>query len=170
MFVARYTGLKPVKRWSLRAAYVGATLSIALATLLTEPALAHLDVRPGIVQAGTAVDLLVELPRLRPGPRPFGLEIEADGLRVLSTKLVDAVGADTLWTARVRVDSDPGTLAVALRALYADGRSVEVDYSLVVLGDEPASGFAWWWAVLAAAAAVGVGAIVLLVARRRGAT
>jgi hypothetical protein len=167
VFLAGYTGPKPVKRWSLRAAYVGATLSTVLATLPVEPARAHLDVRPGIVQAGAAVDLLVELPRLRPGPRPVGLEIEAAGLQVLSTRLVDAVGADTLWTARVRVDSQPGTLLVVLRAVYADGRSVEVDDSLVVLGDEEGSGFAWWLVALAAAAAVGLGALVLVVARRR---
>jgi hypothetical protein len=167
VLVARYTGLKPVKRWSLRAAYVGATLATALATLLPEPAHAHLDVRPGIVQAGTAVELLVELPRLRPGRRPVGLELEADGLEVLSTRLVDAVRTETLWAARVRVDSEPGTLPVVLRAIYSDGRSVDVNASLVVLGDEEESGFAWWKATLAAAVAVGLGGALLVVARRR---
>ena len=168
MFVARYTGLKPVKRWSLRAAYVGATLSIALATLSAEPAHAHLDLRPGLVQSGTALDLTVELPRLRPGGRPARLELEGDGLEVLSTRLVDGVGADTLWNVRVRVDSEPGTLPVVLRAVYADGRSVEVRTSLVVLGDEEEPGFGWWTPALAAAGAVGLAAAVLIVARRRG--
>src|SRR5687768_3770184 len=98
MFLAVYTGPKPVKRWSLRAAYVGATLAATFAALATEPAHAHLDVRPGVVRAGQPVELLVELPRLRPGPRPIALELEADGLEVLSTRLVDPVGGETLWT------------------------------------------------------------------------
>jgi hypothetical protein len=155
-----------VKRSSLRAAYVGATLSTALAGLLTEPASAHLDVRPGIVQAGAAVDLLVELPRLRPGPRPVALELEADGLEVMSTRIVGAAGGDTLWTARIRVTSDPGTLPILLRAVYPDGRSVEVDESLVVLGDEE-GGLAWRTAAIAVALAAGLAVAVLLLARRR---
>jgi hypothetical protein len=137
-----------------------------LASLLTEPASAHLDVRPRIVEAGAAVDLLVELPRLRPGPRPVALELEADGLDVMSTRLIDTVGGDTLWTARIRVRADAGTLPIVLRAVYADGRSVEADESLVVLGAEESS-FAWGIVALAVTGAVGLAGAALLLVRRR---
>ena len=164
-----YTGLKPVKRWSLRAAYVGATLATSYGLLTTEPAYAHLDVRPGVVTAGQAVDLVVELPSLRPGPNPVALEVEGEGLAVLSTRLVDAVGGDTLWTARVRADSDPGKLPLVLRAVYADGRSVEVGQALVVVpGEETVEdGFPWVAAVVGVTAATALAAAAFLLARRR---
>jgi hypothetical protein len=140
-----------------------------LAVSAVEPAYAHLDVRPGVVEAGRAVDLLVELPSLRPGSNPVALEVEGEGLEVLSTRLVDAVGGDTLWTARVRVDSDPGQLPLLLRAVYADGRSVEVGQALVVLpGEEESSdSFPWLAAVLVVAAAIALAVATLLLARRR---
>ena len=133
-----------------------------------EPAYAHLDVRPGIVEAGPAVDLVVELPSLRPGPNPVALEVEGEGLEVLSTRLVKAVGGDTLWSARVRVDSEPGPLPLLLRAVYADGRSVEVGQALVVLpGEESSDPFPWPAAVLVVAAAIALAVATLLLARRR---
>jgi hypothetical protein len=121
------------------------------------------------VESGRVVELLVELPRLRAGPRPTALELEADGLEVLSTRLVDAVGAETLWAARVRVDADAGSVPVVLRAVYADGRSVEVDETLVVVPglDEPGGGAPWGLVAAGAAAAVALAGAVLLLARRR---
>ena len=158
-----------MNRWSLRAAYVGATVAVVLAALSAEPAHAHLDVRPGVVESGRAVDLLVELPRLRAGALPAALELEADGLEVLSTRLVDSVRGDTLWNARVRVESEAGTLPLVLRAVFADGRSVEVDHSLVVLPGPAEEGGFPWVAVLVgvAAAAALTGAAFLLLVRRR---
>ena len=138
-----------------------------MAILPTEPARAHLDVRPGLVEAGTPVDLLVELPGLRPGERPTALELEGDGLEVLSTRLVDAVAGDTVWRVRIRVDTDPGTLRVVFRAVYADGRSAEASTSLVVLDDVEESELAWGTIALAVVAAACLGAAVLLLIRRR---
>ncbi len=157
-----------MKRWSLRAAYVGATLATALATLTTEPAFAHLDVRPGFVTAGRPVELLVELPALRPGPGPIALEVEADGLEVLSTQLVDTVASETLWNVLVRVEADPGNLPLVLRAVYADGRSVEVDEAVIVLPrEEEEDGFPWVIVLLAVTSAGAFAGAALLVARRR---
>jgi hypothetical protein len=167
LFVAVYTRLKPVKRWSLRAAYLAATLATPLAALSAEPAQAHLDVRPGVVEAGQTLDLLVELPRLRPGRRPVALELEADGLDVASTRLVSAVGGDTRWRARVHVDAEPGSVTLLLRALYADARSVEVEQTLVVLPREDADAFPWATVVVTGAAALALAAGLLLLARRR---
>ena len=140
-----------------------------MAALSAEPARAHLDVRPGVVVSGRAVDLLVELPRVRAGALPVELELEADGLEVLSTRLVDAVRGDTLWSARVRVESKPGTLPLVLRAVFADGRSVEVDHSLVVLPDPGDEGAFPWVAVLIGVAGVGAltAAAFLFLTRRR---
>jgi hypothetical protein len=138
-----------------------------LAALTTEPARAHLDVRPGFVPAGRAVELLIELPRLRPGPAPTALEVEAEGLETLSTRLVDAIGVETLWAARVRVDAAPGNLPLVLRAVYADGRSVEVDETVIVLPGEEEDGFPWVTAVLAVASAGALAGAGLLLARRR---
>jgi hypothetical protein len=169
LFLAGYTSPKPMNRWSLRAAYVGATVAIVLAAASGEPAHAHLDVRPGVVRSGEAVDLLVELPRLRAGALPVGLELEAEGLEVESTRLVDAVRGDTLWTARVRVDSEAGTLPLVLRAIFADGRSVEVDHPLVVLpGPREEDAFPWVGVLVGIAAAAALTAAALLfLARRR---
>ena len=158
-----------MNRWSLRAAYAGATVAVALAALSVEPAHAHLDVRPGVVQSGEVVDLRVELPRLRPDALPVSLELEGDGLEVLSTRLIDAVDGDTLWTARIRVDAAPGNLPLVLRAVFADGRSAQVDHSLLVLPGRPDGGGIPWVAVLLGitAAAALTGAAFLLLARRR---
>ena len=125
--------------------------------------------RPGIVRAGRAVELVVELPRLRAGADPVALELEATGLEVLSTRLVDTVAGDTLWNARVRVDSDPGNLPLVLRAVYRDGRSVEVGQALVVLPAEEAGadGLPWLAAVLVLATAIALAVGTLVVARRR---
>jgi hypothetical protein len=56
-----------------------------------------------------------------------------------------------------------------LRAVFADGRSVEVDYSIVVLpGASEEDGFPWVAALLGVGAAAALaGAVFLLLARRR---
>ena len=64
MVLARYTSPKPVKWCSLRPAYVGATLAALLAIVSAEPALAHVDLRPRLVERGAVVDVRVELPQL----------------------------------------------------------------------------------------------------------
>ena len=38
--------------------------------VLAQPALAHLDIRPTLVEQGVVTDVRIELPQLRPGPPP----------------------------------------------------------------------------------------------------
>ena len=60
--------------------------------LLTEPAPAHVDVQPRLVQLGTVTDLRIELPQLRAGAPPERLEVEGEGVTVLASKLEEVVG------------------------------------------------------------------------------
>ena len=100
-----------------------------------KPALGHLDVQPRLLQPGEITELRVELPQLRPGAPPEKLEIEGPGLEVLSTRLQSVVASETRWTARVRADAEtePGVLPLVLRAVYADGESVEVEDAITVV-------------------------------------
>ena len=170
---AGYTSPKPVNRISLHAAYGAATLSTLLTLLATEPALAHVDVRPRLVEQGVATALRVELPQLRAGPAPVRLEVEGAGVAVLASALQGVSGAETVWNVRLRVSAavPPGELPLVLRASFADGESVEVDGSIVVVPPTAAaesSGTFPWLAVAAGvtlALALGVAALVLA---RRG--
>jgi hypothetical protein len=162
-----------VNRIPLHAAFGAATLSTLLALLATEPALAHVDVQPRLVEQGVATLLRVELPQLRAGSPPVRLEIEGDGVTVLAGSLEGVRGAETLWNVRLRVSSavPPGELPLVLRAIFADGESVEVDGAIIVVPPAtaaPASDSFPWLAVAAGvtlALALGVGALVLA---RRG--
>lgn len=156
-----------MKRWSLRAAYVGATLATALATLSAEPALAHIVVRPDLVEQGELAELQIELSPLRPGAPPTSLELEGAGIEVLSTRLEGVVGAETRWLARVRAEAGPGVVPIVLRALYADGRSVEVDQRLTVVPAPKRAGFPWPAALVGVLLAVAFAASAVLLTRRR---
>lgn len=156
-----------MKRWSLRAAYVGATLATALATLTTEAARAHVEVRPSLVEQGAVVALLVELPQLRPDAEPERLELEGAGVTVLSSLRQGGVGEETRWSVRIRVDAEPGPVSLVLRPIYPDGRSVEVDYSLTVVPAGEEAGFPWAAALLGLAGAAGLALAGLLLIRRR---
>ncbi|MGH3072427.1 MAG: hypothetical protein ACRDNB_09210 [Gaiellaceae bacterium] len=131
-----------------------------------EPAYAHVVVQPSLVEQGAVVDLLVELPQLREGSQPARLELDGAGITVLSSRLQGAIGTETRWSLRIRADADPGVVPVVLRAVYRDGRSVEVDQPLTVVPAEESDGFP-------AAAAVGVvllaglAAATLFLVRRR---
>ena len=144
-----------------------------MALLLTEPALAHVDVRPRLVELGQATDLRVELPQLRAGPAPVRLEVEAEGIAVLASELQAVVGAETRWNVRIRVNPavPPGEQLLVLRALFSDGESVEVDGSIVVVPAAGAPDDAFPWLAVAAgvtiALALGISALVLA-RRRRG--
>ena len=63
----------------------------------------------------------------------------------------------------------PGEQLLVLRGLFADGESVEVDGSIVVVpAEEEASGtFPWLAVTVGATIAVALGVSALLVARRR---
>jgi hypothetical protein len=156
-----------MKRLSLRVAYANVTVATALLGLVAEPALAHLDLRPRIVEQGVVSNVHVELPQLRPGAPPERLEVEGDGVEVLSSRLEDTFDTDTFWLVRLRADADPGVVPLVLRAVYADGESVEVDERLTVVpGPEPSS-FPWAGVVAGLLLAVGFAAVSLRLARRK---
>jgi hypothetical protein len=162
-----YTVRKPVNRWSLRSAYASATLA-ALATIVSvQPAAAHLDIRPSLVEQGAVTDVRVELPQLRPGAPPRRLEVEGDGIEVLSADLQGTSGSDTVWNVRLRATAEPGVVPIVLRAVYADGRSVEVDQQLTVVPGPERSGFPWAGVLAGAFLAVAFAALSLRLARRK---
>jgi hypothetical protein len=166
LVLARYTSPKPVNRWSLRPAYVGATLAALLAVVSVQPALAHGDLRPALVEGGAVVDVRVELPRLRPGDPPERLELEAPGVEVLSVRRLPA-GPETAWSVRLRAKGAPGVVPVVLRAVYADGQSVAVDQRLTVVPAAEESGFPWPAVVVGAFLAVAFAVAGLFLARRK---
>jgi hypothetical protein len=142
-----------------------------LAVLLTAPALAHVDVRPRLVQLGQATDLRIELPQLHAGPAPVRLEVEAEGVAVLASELQAVVGAETRWNVRVRVSTavPPGEHLLVLRALFSDGESVEVDGSIVVVpaAEEADAAFPWLAVAAGVTIALALGVSALVLARRR---
>jgi hypothetical protein len=136
--------------------------------LLAEPSLAHVDVRPRLVEQGVTTALRVELPRLRAGAGPVRLEIDGDGVIVLAGSLGGLVRGETVWNGQVRVDAEPGVLPVMLRAIYADGRSVEVDATLTVVPPEQQeSAFPWPVVIVGVLLAVSLAVGLLAFARRR---
>lgn len=160
-----------MKRTPLRLAYAAAIVSALLALLLTEPALGHVDVRPRLVEQGTATALRIELPQLRAGPPPVRLEVEGDGVAVLASSLQGVAGAETLWNVRLRVSPavPPGELLLILRALFADGESVEVDGGITVVppAEEASGTFPWLGVAAGITLALAFAVAALLYARRR---
>ena len=126
-----------------------------------------MNVQPRLVESGAVAELVVELPRLRPGAAPERLAVEGRGLDVLSTGLRGVVGPETQWNVRLRVDAEPGTVPVVLRAVYPGGESVVVRNSLTVVPGQEGSSFPW--AAVAAGGALALAAAVgaLVLARRR---
>lgn len=114
-------------------------------------------------------ELRIELPQLRPGPAPERLELESSALEVLSTRRQAIVGVETRWTARIRTEAEPGPLPLVLRAVFADGESVEVeDVITVVPGrSEADDAFPWAGAAVGTLVAVAVAAGALRLARRK---
>jgi hypothetical protein len=151
----------------LRAAYLGVTLATLAFALLPQPAGAHLSVQPRLLEQGTVTDVLVELPRLRPGPPPVRLELEATGLDVLSSRLREVVGSETRWDVRARTDAPPGSMALVLRAGFADGETVDVADTLTIVPPEPAGSFPWTAALAGAALAVALAIAAFVLVRRK---
>ena len=112
-------------------------------------------------------DVRVELPQLRPGAPPQRLEVEGDGIEVLSSRLESTFGSESVWIVRLRADSDPGLVPLVLRATYDDGRSVEVDERLTVVPAPNSSSFPWPGVVAGALLAVAFAAASLRLARRK---
>ena len=116
---------------------------------------------------GETTDVLVELPQLRPGSPPSELEVEGEGIEVRSSRLESTVGSETQWLVRLRADTDPGVVPLVLRAVYGDGRSVEVDERLTVAPAPEASGFPWAGVVGGALLAAGFALLSLHLVRRK---
>jgi hypothetical protein len=156
-----------VKALSLRPAYAGATVLALFGLAPAEPAAAHVDVRPELVQQGEVTELTVELPLLTPGPDLVRLELEGDGIDVLSTrKLPNLPGPEAHWRARVRVDAPVGPAPYVLRSVYADGGSVELRRAFTVVpGDEEP--LPWAYVLAGGAAALVAAAAGLALLRRR---
>ena len=135
--------------------------------MFAQPAAAHLDLRPRLVEQGTVADVRVELPQLRPGGPPLRLELEGPGIEVISIALAATVGVETSWAVRLRATAEPGVVPLVLRAVYADGRSVEVDEELTVLPAPETSGFPWAGVVVGVLLAVAFAIVSLRLARRK---
>lgn len=132
-----------------------------------QPAAAHVNVQPRLLERGAVTELVVELPRLRPGPRPERLIVEGRDLDVLSTRLRGVTGTETRWNVRLRTESAPGTVTLVLRAVYGDGRTVTVRNSLTVIPPDDSGSFPWAAASVGVALALGVAGGALALARRR---
>jgi len=146
-------------------------VSALLALLLTEPALGHVDVQPRLVEQGTATELRIELPQLRAGPPPVRLEVEGDGVAVLSSSLQGFAGAETRWNVRLRVSPavPPGDVPLKLRAVFADGESVELDGAITVVppAGQASGAFPWLGVFAGVTLALAFAVAALLIARRR---
>ena len=79
----------------------------------------------------------------------------------------EPTGPETVWTVRLRAKGPPGETPLVLRAVYADGRSVEVDQSLTVVPAPEGSGFPWPAVVVGSLLAAAFAVVGLLVARRK---
>jgi hypothetical protein len=127
----------------------------------------HLDIRPTLVEQGVVTDIRVELPPLRPGPPPDRLEVEGDGIEVISATLQGTSGSDTVWTVRLRGRRGPRCGADraqgALRRRQVGGGRPAAD------GGTPSrtSGFPWVGVVAAVLLAVAFAALSLRLARRK---
>ena len=156
-----------MKRSPLPAAYVGVTVTALALALSAGPAPAHLNVQPRLIRQETVTDVVVELPRLRAGTPPEQLEVEAPGLEVLSSRLRDIFDGETRWDVRLRAEGPPGTLALVLRAGFADGETVEVDDTLTVVPPEPSDPFPWAAAIVGTSLAVAFATSALFLVRRK---
>lgn len=126
-----------------------------------------MSVQPRLVEQGAVAELQVELPRLRPGGAPERLEVEGAGLELLSSRRTGTAGSETQWAVRLRVESEPGRVALVLRPVYPDGRSVDVEDALTVVPGTESAGFPWLATAVGTFLAVALAGGALLVARRR---
>ena len=127
--------------------------------------------QPRLVEQGAATQLRVELPQLRAGPPPVRLEVEGEGITLLSSKPQRIAGVETVWSVRILVSLSvlPGEVPLMLRAVFADGTSVEVNGAITVVppAEEAAGSFPWPWLAVGVTFAVALAVSVLVLARRR---
>ena len=126
-----------------------------------------MNVQPSLVEQGQVTELLVELPRLRPGPAPQRIEVEGAGIEVLSARLQGTKGSETVWNVRVRANGPPGQVPLILRAVYGGGEAVAVKNSLTVVPAPEGSSFPWAVVVGGTLLALAVAFTALRIARRR---
>ena len=132
-----------------------------------QPAWAHVDVRPTLIEEGLLADIRVELPPLLGGRQPDDLTVEGPGVEVVGVRKQNVPGPDTVWTVRLRVDGETGQVPIVLRAHYATGQSADVDAALTVVPGPETSGFPWAPVLVGSLLAVGFAVVGLLVARRK---
>jgi len=111
--------------------------------------------------------LRIELPQLRAGAAPKRLEVEGEGIEVLSTRLQGVAGPETVWSVRVRTDSPPGRILLILRAVYSGGASVEVDDTLTVVPASEMSSFPWFGVAAGVLLALSLALVLLRIIRRK---
>jgi len=146
-------------------------VAVLAALLAAGEAAAHVDVRPGLLESGTEVELLVELPELRPGEPPTALSVGGDDVRQLSSRPAGRAGQETQWSVRIAIDAPPGPAELLLTASFADGEVVEVRRAVTIVpatADDDATPFAAFAAAAVALAAL-VGAAIVLRRRPRSA-
>ena len=90
---------------------------------------------------------------------------------MLASSLQGVAGAETLWNVRLRVSPavPPGELLLILRALFADGESVELDGAITVVppAEEASGAFPWLGVVAGVTLALAFAVAALLLARQR---
>jgi hypothetical protein len=149
-----------------------AVVALLAGALVGSPAArAHVNVSPGLLEAGEVITLEVELPRLRPGAPPSSLGVSGGGVRQLSAEAAGPVGVESRWRVRVRVGAQPGPLTLLLRADFSDGQTVVVRHAVTVVPARAGGGTPTALLVAIAAvsvAAVGGLALLLLRGRRSG--
>ena len=145
-------------------------VAVLAALLAAGEAAAHVDVRPGLLESGTEVELLVELPELRPGEPPTALSVGGDDVRQLSSRPAGRAGQKTQWSVRIAIDAPPGPAELLLTASFADGEVVEVRRAVTIVPAtaDDATPFAAFAAAAVALAAL-VGAAIVLRRRPRSA-
>ncbi len=147
-------------------------VAVACALLLPATASAHISVIPSLLPSGREVELRIEVPGLRPGFEPTGLDVTASGISTLSTERSGRVGEESQWRVRVDVATPPGPLLLLLVARYADGRSITVRQTVTVvppLADTgtQAGGHTVLWVTGGLAAALLAAAALIVQQRRR---
>ena len=86
---------------------------------------------------------------------------------MLAIRVQAPTGPETVWTVRIRANAPPGATPLVLKAVYADGRSIEVDQALTVLPAPEGAGFPRPGAVVGALLAFAFACTGLYLARRK---
>jgi hypothetical protein len=142
-------------------------VAVLIALFLPVSALAHVNVRPTLLVSGRETLLRVELPDLRVGRPPTGLDVSGPGLRQLSSSAPGFLGQESRFRVRVRVETAPGPLPLLLLVRYGDGQTVRIGQTLTVVppdavGDSGTPVLLWVGIGAGVLVAGGVGALAAL--------